>query len=263
MSKHGKTWNVLLLMASVASGLLVIPPEVKAEMIVSRMQSGKMLELVRQELCSEIMQQQIQRFGLSTSEARQMQAVFCEARVLEEIMSRASCPRFEGGTPSTQTAVIEQEQTDSLLTALESAVEKHMGADLQQKLSERAEGVFRNRKLLASRLSTNDVTVNARKALAQVRRALTAEKLVALGMTEKDARQTVGKLKDSDIDKIFNGNLRIGYAAGVDWTSGPGMLLLLVIILGIAAIIAGGPVAVVFVVVALIALIYFLTYDEW
>lgn len=258
MSKHGITWNIVLLMTSVASGLLVIPPEVKAEMIVSRMQSGRALELVRQELCSQIMQQQIERFGLSPSEARQMQAVFCEARVLEEMV------RLDRHAAHTsKTAVIRQEQTDRLLTALESSVEKHMGAGLQQKLSERAEGVFRHERLIASRLSAHRGTVNARTALAQVRRALTAQKLVALGMTEKDARQTVGKLKDSDIDKIFDGNLRIGYAAAIDWSSGPGLLLLLVIILGIAAIIAGGPVAVVFAVVAIIALIYFLTYDEW
>ncbi|UCC97105.1 MAG: hypothetical protein JSW66_14815 [Phycisphaerales bacterium] len=258
MSKHGKAWNIVLVMASVASSLLVIPPEVKAEMIVSRMQSGKMLELVRQELCSEIMQQQIQRFGLSPAEARQMQAVFNETRVLEQMV------RLERQAAHTsKTVVIKPEQTDGLLTALESSVEKHMEADLRQKLSERAEGVFRDQRLVASRLSTSSNTVNARKALAQVRRALTTQKLVALGMTDKDARQTVGKLKDGDIERIFNGNLRIGYAAGIDWGSGPGLLLLLVIILGIAAIIAGGPTAVVFVVVALIALIYFLSYDEW
>jgi hypothetical protein len=245
-------------MASIASGLLVIPPEVKAEMIVSRMQSGKMLELVRQELCSEIMQQQIERFGLSTSEARQMQAVFCETRVLEQMV------RLDRQVAhSSRTAVIRHQQTDRLLTVLESSVEKHMGAGLRQKLAERAQGVFRDGKLVASRLSTDSDTINARKALAQVRRALTAEKLVVLGMTDKDARQTVGKLKDSDIDKIFNGNLRIGYAAGIDWNSGPGLLLLLVIILGIAAIIAGGAVAVVFIVVAIIAMVYFLAYDNW
>lgn len=258
MSKHGKTWNIVLLMASVASGLLVIPPEVKAEMIVSRMQSGRMLELVRRELCSEVIQQQIQRFGLSTSEARQMQAAFCEANVLEE-MVRLDRQVADGS----KTAVIGQKQTDRLLTALQSSAEKHIRAGLRQKLSERAEGVFRDEKLMASRLSSSGGTVGARKALAQVRRTLTAEKLVALGMTETDARQTVGKLKDSDIDRIFNGNLRIGYAAGIDWNSGPGLLLLLVIILGIAAIIAGGAVAVVFIVVAIIAMVYFLAYDNW
>ncbi len=255
MSKHGRTWNIVLMMASVAAGLLVIPPEAKAEMIASRMQSGKALELVRQQLCGEIMQQQLQKFGLSASEVRQMQTVFSDARVIEEMA------RLQRQAAHASKGMIVP--TDRLMTALQSAVDAHMGADLQQKLSKRATGAFSNERLVASRLSTGEGAVNASKALAQARRTLTTEKLVALGMTEKDAGQTVAKLKDSDIDGMFKGNLQIGYAAGMDLTSGPGLLLLLVIILGIAALIAGGPVVVVFLVVAVIAMVYFIAYDQW
>ncbi len=255
MSKHGKTWNIVLMMASVASGLLIIPPEAKAEMIASRLQSGQALELVRQQLGCEIMQQQLQKFGMSPSEARQMQTVFSDARVIEEMARlQRQTARGSRGAPI---------PTSGLMTALQSAVDAHMGADLQQKLSKRAEGAFCGEKLIASRSSANGSAIDARRALAQARRTLTTERLVVLGMTEKDAGQTVARLKDSDIDGIFKGNLQIGYAAGMDWTSGPGLLLLLVIILGIAAIIAGGAVTVVFIVVAVIAMVYFLAYDHW
>jgi hypothetical protein len=87
--------------------------------------------------------------------------------------------------------------------------------------------------------------------------------LTALGMAQKDAAETIAKLKDSDIDSIFKGDLRIGYAADIDFTSGDGLILLVIIILGIAAIIAGGAVAVVFLVVVLIALVYFLGQGHW
>ncbi len=256
MCKHGKAWNIVLMMASVASGLLIVPPEAKAEMIASRMQSGQVLELVRQQLGCEIMQQQMQRFGLSASEARQIQVVFQDSRVIEE-MVRLQRQIARGS----RTTSIQPAMSGSLLTALQSAVDAHMGVDLQQKLSERAKGVFGNERLIASRPSGEGGAVDARKALAQVRRTLTAEKLVALGMTREDAGQTVAKLKDSDIDRIFKGDLQIGYAAGLDLTSGAGLLLLLVIILGIAAIIAGGAVTIVFIVVAVIAMVYFLAHD--
>jgi hypothetical protein len=149
------------------------------------------------------------------------------------------------------------------LTALQSSVESHVGTDLRQKLAERATGAFSDERLIASRLSTKGDTVDARKALAQAQRALTAEKLVALGMSEEDALQTAAKLKASDIDSIFKEGVQIGYSAGMDLTSGDGLILLVIIVLGIAAAIAGGPVVVVFLVVALLALFYFLTYDEW
>lgn len=250
-------WSIVLVMASMASALLVIPPEAKAEMIGSRMQSGKALELVRQQLCSEIMQQQIQRYGLSESEAQQIQAVLSDEQVIREMV------RLDRQVAHASKTTIRQSMASSLLTALQSSVESHMGTDLRQKLSERATGAFGNERLIASRLSTNGDTVNARKALAQAQRALTAERLVALGMTEEDAVETVAKLKASDIDSIFKEGVQIGYSAGMDLTSGEGLILLVIIVLGIAAAIAGGPVVVVFLVVALLALFYFLTYDEW
>ena len=86
MKKYRTPWNVILIMSSLASGFLVIPPEAKAEMIASRMQSGKVSALVRQQLSSEIMQQEIQRFGLSKSEAGRIQAVFTDERVLQEMV---------------------------------------------------------------------------------------------------------------------------------------------------------------------------------
>ena len=258
MSKHSKTWNIVLAMASMALGFLIIPPETRAEMIASRMQSGKALELVRRQLCSDIMLQQIRRFGLCSSEARQLQAVFCDARLTEQIARLQRQLVHVSGT-----TVIGQDTTSRLLTALQSSVETHMGADLRQKLSKKAESLSRNDRWIVSRLSVENGTINARKVLTQAQRTLTVEKLVALGMSETDASQTVGKLKDSDIAAMFKGDLRIGYAAGIDWSSGPGLLLLLVIILGIAAIIAGGGVATVFLIVALIALVYFLTYEHW
>ena len=254
MCKHGKIWNIVLAMASVAMGLVIMPPEARAEMIASRMQSGQVIELVRQQLCSEIMQQQIQRFGLSASEVRQVQAAFCDARVIEEMVRLQ-----RQAAHASRSAII---PTGRLMTALQSAVDTHMGADIQQKLSKRAERVFGDEKLIASQLSTHSGTVTARQALAQARRTLTAEKLAALGMAKEDAGRTVAQLKDSDIDRIFTGNVQIGYAAGMDWSSGPGLLLLLVIILGIAALIAGGPVVIVFIVVAVIAMVYFIAYDQ-
>jgi hypothetical protein len=257
MSNRGRMWNVVLAMASLASGLLILPPEAKAEMIASRMQSGKVMELVRRQLCSAVTQQQIQRFGLRPSEARQLQTVFCDARVIEQ-MARV---QSQVGRAS-RTTVIGRHATSRLLTALQSSVERHMGATLRQKLSKRAKGLCENETWMVSRLSAEDGTVNARKVLIQARRALTAEKLVALGMSETDAAQTVSKLKDSDVQRIFSGNLRIGYAAGVDWSSDGGLLLLLVIILGIVAILAGGPAVVLFIVVALIALVYFVAYEH-
>lgn len=260
MRKHGKAWNIVLMMASVASGLLIIPPEAKAKMIASRMQSGQVAELVRQELGCEIMGRQIQKFGLLASEVRQIQAAFGDARVVEE-MVRLQRQAADGVSDKSEKSDVPR--TGRLMTALQSSVDAHIGADLQQKLSARAKGVFGDERLIASRLSTNGGATDARKALAQARRALTAEKLVALGMTQDDAAQTVTKLKDSDIDRIFDGDLQIGYAADLDLTSGPGLLLLLVIILGIAAIIAGGAVTVVFIIVALIALVYFLSHEHW
>ena len=254
MRKYGKTWNIVLMMASVAMGLLIMPPEVRAEMIASRMQSGRVVELVRQQLCSEIIQQQIQKFGLSASEARQIQAAFCDARVVEEIVRLQRQAAHASGR-----AIV---PTRGLMTALQSAADTHVRTELQQRLSERAKGVFGDEKLIASRSSGNGGSLEARKALAQARRTLTVQKLVALGMTQKDASQTIAELKDSDIDGVFQGNIQIGYAAGVDWSSGPGLLLLLVIILGIAALIAGGPVVVVFIVVAVIAMVYFIAYDQ-
>lgn len=257
MSKHGRTWNIVLTMASVALSLLIIPPEARAEMIASRMQSGKVLELVRQQLCSDILLQQIQRFGLCPSEARQLQAVFCDARFTEQI---ARLQRQVAH--ASRTTIIGQDTTNRLLTALQSSVDTHMGADLRQKLSQKAESLSKNDRWIVSRLSVENGAINARKVLTQAQRTLTVEKLVALGMSETDASQTVNKLKDNDITAIFKGDLRIGYAADIDWTSGPGLLLLLVIILVIAALIAGGTAAVVFVVVAVIALVYFLTYEH-
>ena len=252
MKKYKKTWNIILLMASVASGLLVIPPEAKAKIIASRMQSGKASAMVRNELCSEIIQQQIRRFGLSQREARQIQNAFSDERVVREML------QLESRVANASEITVEQKTTGRLLTALQSSVEKHVGSDLKQKLSNRAERIPNKQRLIASRLSTGSGTVDARKVLAQAQRALTAEMLVSLGMAKKDAAETLAKLKDSDIDKIFKGNLRIGYSAGIDFTSGDGLLLLVIIILGIAAIIAGGAVAVVFLVVVLIALVYYL-----
>lgn len=257
MSKYRTTWNVILLMASVASGLLVIPPEAKAEMIASRMQSGKLPELIRRQLCSEIMQQEMRRFGLSELEARQLQAAFSDEQVIGEMVG------LEGRIAGASKTTIERNEASRLLTALQSSVEEHVKADLRQKLSERAKRIPTNQRLIASRLSASGGAVDARKVLAQAQRALTAEMLTALGMAKKDAAETIAKLKDSDIDSIFKGDLRIGYAADIDFTSGDGLILLVIIILGIAAIIAGGAVAVVFLVVVLIALVYFLGQGHW
>ena len=257
MKKNRTIWNVILLMASVASGLLVIPPEAKAKMIASRMQSGKAFAMVRRQLCSEIMQQQIRRFGLSEREARQIQAAFSDQRVIREMV------QLESRVANASKITIEQNTTSRLLTALESSVEKHVESDLKQKLSRRAERIPNSQRLIASRLSARDGTIDARKVLSQAQRALTAEMLVALGMAKKDASETIAKLKDSDIDSIFKGNLRIGYPAGIDFSSGDGLLLLVIIILGIAAIVAGGAVAVIFLIVVLIALVYYLGQGHW
>lgn len=257
MKKYRTPWNVILIMSSLASGLLIIPPEAKAEMIASRMQSGKVSALVRQQLSSEIMQQEIQRFGLSKREAGQMQAVFSDERVVREMV------QLERRIARTSRTTIEQSMTSRLLTALQSSVERHMRSDLQQKLSERAKGISSSQRMIASRLSTRGGTISARKALAHVQRELTAEMLVALGMTAKDASETTVKLKDSDIDNIFQGSLRIGYPAGIDFTSGDGLLLLVIIVLAITAIIVGGAAAVVLLIILLIALVYYLGQGHW
>ena len=257
MKKNRTIWNFILLMASAASGLLVIPPEAKAKMIASRMQSGKALAMVRRQLCSEIMQQQIRRFGLSQREARQILAAFSDERVIGEMV------HLENQIANASEITIEQKTTSRLLTALESSVEKHVESDLKEKLSRRAERIPNNQRLIASRLSARDGTVNARKILSRARRSLTAEMLVSLGMAKKDAAETIAKLKDSDIDSIFKGNLRIGYSAGIDFSSDEGMLLLVIIILGIAAIVSGGAVAVIFLIVVLIALVHYLGQGHW
>ena len=257
MSKYRTMWNIILVMASLASGLLVIPPEAKAAMIASRMQSGKLSELVRQELSSEIMQQEMRRFGLSGREARQLLAAFSDERVIGEMVG------LESRIASASKTTIERNAASRLLTALQSSVEKNVKADLRQKLSEQAKKLPASQRLIASHLSASGGTIDARKVLAQAQRALTAEMLTALGMARKDAAETISKLKDSDIDSIFKGDLRIGYAADIDFTSGDGLILLVIIILGIAAIIAGGAVAVVFLVVVLIALVYFLGQGHW
>jgi len=257
MSKYRTMWNIILVMASLASGLLVIPPEAKAAMIASRMQSGKLSELVRQELSSEIMQQEMRRFGLSGREARQLLAAFSDERVIGEMVG------LESRIASASKTTIERNAASRLLTALQSSVEKNVKADLRQKLSEQAKKLPASQRLIASHLSASGGTIDARKVLAQAQRALTAEMLTALGMARKDAAETISKLKDSDIDSIFKGDLRIGYAADIDFTSGGGLILLVIIILGIAAIIAGGAVAVVFLVVVLIALVYFLGQGHW
>jgi hypothetical protein len=257
MSKYKAAWNSILIMASVASGLLIIPPEAKARMIASRMQSGKAFTMVRRQLCSEIMQQQIRRFGLSQQEARQIQAAFSDERVIREMV------QLENQVVQNSEIAIEQNTTSRLLTALLSSVEKHVESDLKQKFSDRAERIPNKQRLIASRFSTASGTIDARKVLAQAQRALTAEMLVALGMAKKDAAETLAKLKDRDIDNIFKGNLRIGYSAGIDFSSDEGLLLLVIIILGIAAIIAGGAVAVIFLVVVLIALVYYLAQGHW
>ena len=132
MRKHRSAWNLVLAMASLALGLLIVPPEVKAEMIASRTQSGKVLSLVRQELCSELIQQEIQRFGLSKSEAQQIQAVLADQRVIREMV------QLEREVARTPNISIEQQMTGRLLTALQSSVENHMKADLRQELSERS-----------------------------------------------------------------------------------------------------------------------------
>lgn len=257
MKKYRTTWNVILLMASVASSLLIIPPEAKAKMIASRMQSGKAFAMVRGQLCSEIMQQQIRRFGLSQREARQIQAAFSDQRVVREMV------QLENQVAGDSKITIERSATSRLLTALQSSVEKHVGADLKQKLSSRAKRIPNSSRLIASRLSAGSGTIDVRKVLVRAQRALTTGMLVALGMAKKDAADTIAKLKDSDIDSIFQGNLRIGYPAGIDFTTGDGLLLLVIIILGIAAIIAGGAVAVVFLVIVLIALVYYLGQGHW
>lgn len=257
MSKCKTLWNLLLTMASLSAGLLVIPPEAKAEMIASRMLSGKGLALVRRQLHSEIMQKEIQRFGLSESEAGQIQAVLSDERVLRELA------HIESKAAATSKTTIEQTVTTRLLTALQSSVKEHMGPDLRQKLSERAKNIPARERLIASRLSTSSGAVDARKTLAQAQRMLTAEMLVALGMAKKDASRTIAKLKDSDINRIFAGGIRIGYPAGVDFSSGDGLLLLVILILAVTAAIVGGPAAVVILIVVLIALIYFLSRAHW
>jgi hypothetical protein len=260
MRKHRSAWNLVLAMASLALGLLIVPPEVKAEMIASRTQSGKVLSLVRQQLCSELIQQEIQRFGLSKSEAQQIQAVLADQRVIREMV------QLEREVARTPNISIEQQMTGRLLTALQSSVENHMKADLRQELSERATKIPGNQRLIASRLSmmsTGDGTVDGRIALAQAQRALTAETLVALGMAKEDAAKTIAKLKDSDIDRIFTGGLQIGYPAGIDFSSEDGQLLLVIIILAVVAIIVGGTAGVVLLIIILIALIYYLGGGHW
>jgi hypothetical protein len=257
MRKHRTTWNLILVMASLASGLLIIPPEAKAKMVASRMQSGKVLSLVHQQLCSELIQQEIQRFGLSKSKARQIQAVFADKRVIREMV------QLEREVARTPNISIEQKMTGRLLTALQSSVENHMKADLRQELSERATKIPGNQRLIASRLSMSGGIVDGRTALAQAQRALTAETLVALGMAKEDAAKTIAKLKDSDIDRICTGGLQIGYPAGINFSSGDGQLLLVIIILVIVAVIVGGTVGVLLLIVMLIALVYYLGGGHW
>ena len=257
MKKYRTWWNLILIMSSLASGLLVIPPEAKAEMIASRMQSGRALALVRQQLCSEIMRQEIRRFGLSESEAGQIQAAFSDERVVREMVL------LEKRIARASDTTIGRSVSGRLLTALKSSVEEHVKGELKKKLSERGRGIPDNDRLVASRLSTRGDTVNARTALAEAQRMLTAETLVALGMTRSDAAETLTKLKDSDIDNIYKGGLRIGYPAGIDFTSGDGLLLLVIIVVVIIAAIAGGSVAVVLLIVLLIALVYYLGQGHW
>jgi hypothetical protein len=260
MRKHRAPWNLVLVMASLALGFLIIPPEVKAEMIASRTQSGKVLSLLRQQLCSELVQQEIQRFGLSKSEALQIQAVLADQRVIREMV------QLEREVARTPNVSIEQKMTGRLLTALQSSTKNHMKAHLRQELSERAREIPGNQRLVASRLSTMSMsggTVDGRIALAQVQRALTAETLVALGMAKEDATKTIAKLKDSDIDRIFTGGLQIGYPAGINFSSEDGQLLLVIIILAIVAIIVGGTAGVVLLVVILIGLVYYLGRGHW
>lgn len=257
MRKHRAAWNLILVMSSLASGVLIIPPEAKAEMIASRMQSGKMLSLVHQQLCSELIQQEIQRFGLSKSKAQQIQAVLADRRVIREMV------QLERKTARAPNISIEQKMTGRLLTALQSSVENHMTVNLRQELSERARKIPGNQRLIASRLSMSDGIVDGRTALAQAQRALTAETLVALGMAKEDAAKTIAKLKDSDIDRIFTGGLQIGYPAGIDFSSGDAQLLLVIIILVIVAVIVGGVVGVLLLIVILIALVYYLGGGHW
>jgi hypothetical protein len=260
MRKYKTPWNLILVMASLASAFLIIPPEIKAEMIASRTQSGKALSLVCQQLCSELIQQEVQRFGLSKSEAQQIQAIFDDQRVSQEMV------QLEREVARTPNVSIEQKMTSRLLTALRSSARNHVEADLRQELSARARKIPGNQRLIASRLSVmsrSGDTVDGRKVLAQTQRALTVETLVALGMAKQDATKTIAKLKDSDIDRIFTGGLRIGYPAGIDFSSGDGQLLLVIIILVIVAILVGGAVGVILLIVILIALVYYLGGGHW
>jgi len=203
------------------------------------------------------MRQEIRRFGLSKSEAGRIQAVLSDERVLREMV------RLERRLTRSSNATVERNASTRLITALQSSVERHMAGGLQRKLSKRAKRISDNHRLIASRLSTTGGTIDARTALAEAQRMLTAETLVSLGMARGDAAETLTKLKDSDIDNMITGGLRIGYAAGIDFSSEEGQLLAVILILVIVAAIAGGAAAAILLIVALIVLIYILAQGSW
>jgi len=251
MRMHGKLWNIVVVMASVATGLLIAPPVANAEMIASRTQSKISVEHVRQELRSEIMRQQIQRFGLSKSEARQIQAALSDEQVLREIA------QFETQLAYASRAMIKQSTTYRLIGALESAIEKHMGNEIQGTLSERAREAFGNERLIASHLSVNSDTISVRQAHSKLQRSLTTEKLVALGMTKEDAVRTVAKLKDSDFGTIIKDDIQLGHAAGLKLTDAGMTILIYALVIGGLLLLTGGESYGVWYVLGIIALILF------
>jgi hypothetical protein len=226
-------WNLLLCMAAIATAFLVTPPVAKAQMIPSQMQSERALALVRQQLRSELMQQQIQRFGLSEGEARQIQMVLSDEQVIREMC------RLETQLACASKKIIEKNTMCRLLRTLESAAQRHVDQDLQERLSERAERAFGSERLVTSRLSDGRATMMANHALTEVRRALTTERLVALGMTQNDAAMTAAKLNDSDISAIMRDGIQVDYAGKWQLT-GAGIMVVVCVLLIVALAATGG-----------------------
>ncbi|MBF0382332.1 MAG: hypothetical protein HQL69_15010 [Magnetococcales bacterium] len=219
-----KTKSILtfgIIPAFISCFFLILPLEVKAEMVRSQLQTNHDVKQVKEILnlskldakqVKEILNQSsviesLTILGFSKDESEQLVKVLLEKDVITSINQTFATISANGMIPSQK---IIKKMEDSFSSSLHT----HASNELKRKITDQNNQLSMN--FMNSQLNKVVGSYNVADAIDEVKQHITIKKLTGIGVGEKEAKDIVAELKITDINQILSNEPIIGYGAKIN-----------------------------------------------
>ncbi len=204
--KKLKVCGIGLILSFLSLFNILIPNVLRAELFESKIQTEKSIKTVLETLKTSLVKEEIIKYGLDESEAQRLINAFTDIEFID------SLSKIENILLNKRLDKAKKHSINMLMKQLKLTFDKHADDDLKIKLTNFHEQAHLYQNIITSELS--DGRSSNKLNIYTLQREITLDKLVTMGTNEANAFNIVDKLSKIDLDRIFDKDIHIEYAAG-------------------------------------------------